>query len=161
MSAALSSIASTPSAGTAKTAGKKSLDTNDFIKLLITQLQNQDPTKPMSNAELLQQVSQIGTLQSQQNLEKTLTDNQNALGDLLSENSDSLSATLTGIMLQNQIGSASNMIGKQVSGLDSTGKNLSGVVTSISVASGVVNLELDSGKTLPMGSVTDISTKAA
>lgn len=150
MSAALSSITPAASTPQATTAGKKSLDTNDFIKLLITQLQNQDPTKPMSNAELLQQVSQIGTLQSQQSLEKTLTENQ-----------DALTTTLTGLVMQNQIGAASNMIGKQVTGTDDAGNSLSGIVTSIRVNNGVVNLELDTGNTLPMGNVAKIASKAA
>ena len=39
--------------------------------------------------------------------------------------------------------------------------SLSGIVTSIRVTNGVVNLELDTGKTLPMGNVAQIASKAA
>jgi flagellar basal-body rod modification protein FlgD len=149
MSAALSSIAPASTANSPQASAKKSLDTDDFVKLLITQLQNQDPTKPMTNSELLQQVSQIGTLQSQQSLQETLTENQEAL-----------TTTLTGLVMQNQIGAASNMIGKQVAGRDDAGNPLSGIVTSIRVANGVVNLELDTGKTMPMGNVSEIASQA-
>ena len=40
------------------------LKTEDFIKMMITQLQNQDPMEPAKNEELLAQMSQIGQLQS-------------------------------------------------------------------------------------------------
>ena len=147
MSAVASNIATVSTGAAApRTTGKKELDSNDFVKLLITQLQNQDPTKPMSNSELLQQVSQIGQLESQQSLEKTLTANQ-----------DSLNTTLNAMNLQNQIGSASNMIGKQVTGTDANGASLRGIVTAINVSNGIVNLQLDSGKTLPMGNVREIT----
>mgnify|MGYP000918992520 CR=1 FL=1 len=44
--------------------GVAGLTSDSFLKLLITQLQNQDPTAPMSNEELLNQLSQMRSLQS-------------------------------------------------------------------------------------------------
>ena len=35
---------------------------NSFMTLLITQLQNQDPLKPMENAEMTSQIAQINTV---------------------------------------------------------------------------------------------------
>ena len=121
---------------TTTTTGKKNLDTTDFMKLLITQLQNQDPTQPMKNEELLQQVTQIGTLQSQ----------------------NSLQDTMKKLVLQNQIGSAANLIGKAVAGANGTGEQVTGLVTSISVQDDQVNLELDNGQALPLNNVKAVAT---
>src|SRR3712207_7626159 len=43
-----------------------------FIKMMITQLQHQDPMQPAKNEELLAQMSQIGQLQSATSLQETL-----------------------------------------------------------------------------------------
>ena len=50
----------------------KELQTEDFIKMMVTQLQNQDPMKPASNQELMQQMSQISSMQSSSSLQTLL-----------------------------------------------------------------------------------------
>src|SRR3954462_13233180 len=93
-------IGSTSTTNKSTTASKNNalaLKPEDFIKMMVTQLQNQDPTQPVKNEELLAQMSQIGQLQS----------------------STTLTTTLQGLTLQSQIGSAANLIGKTVSGLNS------------------------------------------
>jgi flagellar basal-body rod modification protein FlgD len=116
---------------------KMQLKTEDFIKMMVTQLQNQDPLEPAKNQELLAQMSQIGQLQSA-----------NALQD-----------SLKGMVLQNQIGSASSLIGKTVKGLDSGDDPVTGLVNSVKVGSDGVSLELDNGKSLLLSRVTEISPK--
>ncbi len=111
------------------------LKSEDFINLLITQLQNQDPLEPMKNESLLQQVSQIGSLQSQTTLTNSISE----------------------MVLQNQISAASGMIGKFVVGADGNGAELKGVVTSIKVVDKSVTLELDSGKQLELSRVTGVT----
>jgi len=44
-----------------------------FLKLMTTQLQNQDPTKPMESGEFLGQIAQFAAVDGIQNLEKTFT----------------------------------------------------------------------------------------
>jgi flagellar basal-body rod modification protein FlgD len=51
----------------------KTLDQQDFIKLLITQMSNQDPTKPQDTGQMLQQMSSLSMIQSMNQL---LTDGQ-------------------------------------------------------------------------------------
>lgn len=46
---------------------------NTFLKLLTTQLQNQDPTNPLDNAQLTTQLAQISTAQGMNDLNTTLT----------------------------------------------------------------------------------------
>jgi flagellar basal-body rod modification protein FlgD len=116
-------------------AKKKQLNPEDFIKMMLTQLQHQDPMQPAKNEELLAQMSQIGQLQS----------------------SNTLQESLKSLVLQNNIGSAGNLLGKTVQGLDTDNKPIVGVVNSIKVVDNKVQLELDTGKQLPMERVTTIA----
>jgi flagellar basal-body rod modification protein FlgD len=111
------------------------LKAEDFIKMMVTQLQNQDPMEPAKNEQLLAQMSQIGQLQS----------------------STMLQQSLQGMMLQNQIGSAGNMIGKTIEGMDDENATVKGIVNSVRVENDKIFLELDSGKRLALDRVTSIA----
>jgi flagellar basal-body rod modification protein FlgD len=111
------------------------LQPSDFLNMMITELQNQDPTKPTSSSDLLSQMSQIGQLQS----------------------ATTLQTSLQSMVLQNSISSAGNLIGKSVQGMDDQNNTINGLVTSVRVESNQVMLELDSGKSLQLGKVTSIS----
>ena len=115
------------------------LKSEDFIKMMITQLQNQDPMEPAKNEQLLAQMSEIGQLEA----------------------STSLQDSLKGLVLQNNIGAAGNLIGKMVQGADERGDKIDGVVTSVQVQDGNVALELDTGKHLAMDHVISIGTAPA
>jgi flagellar basal-body rod modification protein FlgD len=125
----------TPSGTQSKTNANFDLKPMDFINMMVTQLQQQDPTKPADNSQLLAQMSQIGQLQAS----NTLTD------------------SLKSMVLQNQIGSAGNMIGKSVQGLDDQNNNVGGVVNSVKVEGSDVFLELDNGNRLALARVTAIA----
>src|SRR5262245_8249985 len=105
---------------------KSALKPEDFINMMVTQLQNQDPLDPAKNSELLAQMSQIGQLQS----------------------TTALQDSLKTLVLQNNLGAAGNLIGKQVTGLDDDGAQMNGLVTSVRVEGDDVSLELDNGKSL-------------
>lgn len=60
------------SAAIAKKKASQDLSSN-FMTLLTTQLQNQDPTKPMENAELTSQLAQINTVSGIEELNTTMT----------------------------------------------------------------------------------------
>src|ERR1700689_2380296 len=87
------------------------LTPTDFLNMMVTQLQNQDPLNPTSSSDLLAQMSQIGQLQS----------------------STTLQTTLQSFGLQTSLSSASSMTGKTVQGLDANNNPQSGVVTSVQV----------------------------
>jgi flagellar basal-body rod modification protein FlgD len=119
--------------------GRYELKSEDFIKMMITQLQNQDPMQPAKNEELLAQMSQIGQLEA----------------------STTLQESLKGLVIQNQIGSAGNLIGKSVEGMDDRNETIRGIVNSVKVESDQVFLELDNGKRLALGRVTGIAAAPA
>jgi flagellar hook assembly protein FlgD len=73
------------------------------------------------------------------------------------ESSTELQSTMQSVTLQTQVGSASALIGKTVTGVDSSNNTSSGVVNSVSVAGGSVSLNLDSGDTLPLTGLSSIT----
>ena len=127
-------VGSTSSSNTSSTSKGYGLKTEDFINMMVTQLQNQDPLEPAKNEALLAQMSQIGQLESATQLQ------------------DSLKS----MVIQNQIGSAASLMGKTVTGLVND-QPIDGVVTSVKVTTDGVTLELDNGYALPLNNVSEIA----
>jgi len=95
----------------------RGLDLDQFLKLMITELQNQDPLNPMENSEILQQITQIREIEA----------------------TGRLSETLDAVLLGQNLNSASSMIGKKVralAGQGGEGEEVAGVVDRVSVADG-------------------------
>ena len=86
--------------------GFNALDAEAFMKLLVAQLQNQDPTNPTSNEDMLAQISQMRSLQS--NVE--LTD------------------TLKNMGTGQQLSSAAGMIGKLIADANNDSEPVNGLV---------------------------------
>jgi len=59
---------------TGAASARKGLGQADFLRLLTTQLQNQDPTSPVDNKEMLVQMAQFSSLQSTVDMGATLKD---------------------------------------------------------------------------------------
>jgi len=75
----------------ASTQGFNGLTADDFFKLLIAQLQNQDPSEPVGNDELLQQLATMRNLQSNTELGDTLKRLADSLGTVESQRTEQLS----------------------------------------------------------------------
>src|ERR1035437_7042449 len=88
---------------------KKSLGQDDFIKLLTTQMSNQDPMNPVSDTQQIAQLAQFSSLQS-----------------------------MNSLLTNSQLASASSMIGKNVTATASDGTVSSGTVDSAQLSSGTV-----------------------
>ena len=80
----------TSAAASASTPGQ--LGQEDFMELMVAQLENQDPTKPMDNFEFLSQIAQFGTVDGIQGLQKGFSD----LSGVLSANQTLQAASLVG-----------------------------------------------------------------
>jgi flagellar basal-body rod modification protein FlgD len=55
-----------------QTTKSNDLDQNAFLKLMIAQLKNQDPTKPQDPSEFMSQLAQFSQVTSTQNMEKSI-----------------------------------------------------------------------------------------
>ncbi len=115
-----------PTSGVTKINSGDVMSQDDFLTLLATELQNQDPTDPLDNKDLVLQLSQFSTLSTMETLNKNM------------ENFISTSTinTLTGL------------IGKSVT-YDTT--DADGNKTSSSGTVGGVNISSDGTVTLDVG----------
>jgi len=112
----------------------QSISVEDFTQMLITELQHQDPTQPMSSTDLMNQVSQIQAIDSNQQL----------------------TTTLQSVALGQSIASAGSLIGATVTGVDSAGKQVSGTVNSASISNGSAVLNVGTS-TISLTNVTQIA----
>jgi len=62
------------------TQDKSILGKDDFMTLLLVELQHQDPTEPMDSEKILSQTSQLATLEASENTNQALSDLAASLG---------------------------------------------------------------------------------
>jgi flagellar basal-body rod modification protein FlgD len=110
-SASATSSVGTGSVDTIQNSGSSAvgLNTSDFMTLFLAQLQNQDPTQPMDNSQMLSQLSQMTEVQTLQGVQTALQGS--------------------------QLSSSSALIGKNVTGVDVNGAAVNGLVTSVTQSS--------------------------
>jgi flagellar basal-body rod modification protein FlgD len=133
--------ATDPFSGAATQAATQSLDKNAFMKLLVSQLQHQDPLSPVANEEF---VAQLATFSSLEQLEGL---NQNVVAMIALNQSNALLSQLT---------QSSALIGKDVTWQDfETEEEHSGKVESVKIVDGLAVLRID-GKDVPLASVTEV-----
>lgn len=75
----ISELFPTPPANSATGRAPDDLGQEDFLELMVAQLENQDPTKPMDNFEFLSQIAQFGTVEGIQNIEQGFADLTNVM----------------------------------------------------------------------------------
>jgi flagellar basal-body rod modification protein FlgD len=90
--------------------GLTDLDMDGFLRLLISEMQNQDPMNPMDNAQMIEQISQIRSVGA----------------------TTELSNTLGQLNTNQQLVTASGLIGKSITGLSDTGE-VDGIVEKVTV----------------------------
>lgn len=115
------------------------LDSGQFLNILMTELTNQDPFEPNDSQAMLEQLSSLRNIESQAALK------------------DQLEA----LVLQNNISQAGSLLGKVVEGLTGNGDKLTGQVVSVRVVDGEAELELDTGRSLPLDRVTRMTQSNA
>uniref|UniRef100_A0A7C4QPM2 Basal-body rod modification protein FlgD n=1 Tax=Schlesneria paludicola TaxID=360056 RepID=A0A7C4QPM2_9PLAN len=102
--------------------GFAGLNSEDFLKLLIAQLQNQDPTDPLDSDQLLRQISEMRNLQA--GLE--------------------LQSTLKNLSLTQQLASSTGFLGRQVTAVHGEQKTeIEGVVDRVQLRDGKALLRVN------------------
>jgi flagellar basal-body rod modification protein FlgD len=81
---------STTSTTSSSTTPSNTLDKDAFLQLLVTQLQNQDPTNAQDPNQMVSQMAQFSTLEQQENTNTLLTSMQNQVSALFQGQSASL-----------------------------------------------------------------------
>ncbi len=127
---------STTNSMAGQAAEKASIDYDSFLKLLIAQMKNQDPTDPMDASE---QISQLATFSQ---VEQSIQMNSN------------LETLITGNALTN----ASSYIGKTITSAD---EKTSGIVASVRVYSDTMIATTTDGKEIPIVVGVRVGTKPA
>jgi flagellar basal-body rod modification protein FlgD len=112
--AATSSTSSTSSSSKASLGAAAGLGKDDFMQLLVAQLKNQDPMKPMEDKEFIAQLAQFSSLEATEKLNTQLD-------ELLGSQSLVQAATL---------------IGKQATAKLTTGETLTGTISEVRMLSG-------------------------
>jgi flagellar basal-body rod modification protein FlgD len=112
------------------------LNFNQFLNIMTTELQNQDPLNPTSDTEYFSQLAEMGTVQGVDNVQQTL-----------------------------QVSEASSLLGKSVTATvtnNGVSSNVTGTVVGLSNQSGTYNLAIqDSAGSVtyaPVSSVQDIGS---
>ena len=112
---------------------KQTLNQDDFLRLLTVQLQNQDPLKPMEEAQFMGQMAQFAALEQTRDLNKNF-------------------ATFTQAQTLN---SAQIYLGRKVTLTDADGAEVSGTVSAVKLNGGSAQIVID-GKAYATNSVTAI-----
>jgi len=109
------------------------LKTEDFIRMLVTQLQNQDPFNPTENQDPLSQMSEMRSLES----------------------TNQMMATFSQLLVQQRLASGASLIGKTIVGKTTSGEDVTGKVERVTVSGDQVHLVVGDAS-VPLTSVTQI-----
>lgn len=91
------SVSPIQSTGTTQaTTASNQLGKDDFLRLLVTQLQNQDPLNPLQGTEFVSQLAQFSSLEQLTNINGALEQNLQASQAMTQSIGNSLAATLVG-----------------------------------------------------------------
>ncbi len=133
---AINALTGSAGANSVKGSRFNDLSSEEFIKIIFTELQNQDPFKPNDSGALLDQLNSIRSIESDIDMSKRLQS----------------------IVSQNQLSTAGGLIGKRVAGLNAESERVGGTVKSVARTGDEVGLILDNGWIIPMDNVEFIDS---
>lgn len=107
------------------TGSAKTVDYQSFLKLLVAQMKNQDPTAPMESTDFVAQLATFSNV----------------------EQSVQINSKLEQLLQASQLAQAGSIIGRTVTSADG---EISGKVTEVRLYSDGVIAVLDNGKQVPM-----------
>jgi flagellar basal-body rod modification protein FlgD len=130
------STTSTPtSSSTTPTNPNGTLGDNEFLQLMVTQLQDQDPLNPTNSSQYLSELAQFTSLEQETN---TATSTQQ-------------------LATTNQTTEALSLLGQSVSYTDAAGNSATGVVTSVDLSGTTPSLTIGSTSGISTSQVQAVS----
>jgi len=131
-----------------KTTGNSALGKDDFLKILVTQLQNQDPTNPLEDKDFIAQMATFSSLEQMTNMNTTME-------------------KFITLQTQSNLISYSQFVGKEVNWTktetDSSGAETTtsgtGKVTSVAYKNDSVEFTLEDGTTLSPANISSMSAE--
>lgn len=123
---------STAAAATKSASSSNTVDYNSFLKLLIAQLKNQDPTQPVDSTQYISQLASFSNV----------------------EQSVQMNSKLDSLITSMSLSQADGLIGRTVTSADGS---VTGQVAAIQIASGGATALLTNGKTLSIGTGITVS----
>jgi len=118
--------------------GNNGLGQDAFFKLLITQLQNQDPLNPMEDRQFISQMAEFSSL----------------------EKTEKLYSLLENKLSSNQVIDNSNLIGKEITA-NVEGIEMSGIVDAVKSSNDKVLAVLDTGSEIEINNITQVKNVEA
>jgi len=128
------SLSSTTSTGSSNS-DLGSLSNDEFFELIMAELSAQDPLEPNDTQALIEQISLIRSIES----DEQMTESLNELAD------------------QSAFNSAAGMIGQLVSGITESGQRVDDLVVSVSNTADGPILNLLDGSRVPVGNVDEVA----
>jgi flagellar basal-body rod modification protein FlgD len=121
--APISAVTSYTPASTAAASSvtQKTLGQDDFLKLVVTELSNQDPLNPQKDTEFIAQMAQFTSL----------------------EQTKAMTSNISKLTSQQQILQANGMLGKTVTLQVSKDTQVQGTVTAVNIAEGTPTIVVD------------------
>ncbi len=118
--------------------GLNGMKAEDFLSIMVKELQQQDPFEPTSSKDLINQIGQVSSIQSNMELIQTLKD----------------------LSLNQKLSAASSLLGKLILGRSEDGDEVNGVVTAVKREGDKIYIELDSGQRLSIDDVLQVFDKS-
>jgi flagellar basal-body rod modification protein FlgD len=119
---------SSPSSAANKSGTASLLDPNTFLSLLVAELKYQDPMDPTNSANFMSQLAQLSQVEQLQTVASS-----------------------------SKIGAAASLIGQSVTGVDASGKVITGTVTGVTNGASGPTLDVG-GNLMGLSSVTQIGS---
>jgi flagellar basal-body rod modification protein FlgD len=117
-----------------QTRNRAQMSREDFLKILVAELSQQDPMSPLENEQFLNQLVSLQTL----------------------ETSESMSNNFSSLILRSEVASAGQLMGKWVAGVDEAGDLAEGIVSRVLIDGDKVKLMLENGRSVLMKKVVEI-----
>jgi flagellar basal-body rod modification protein FlgD len=114
------------------------LDSQEFLGIMLAELQAQDPLEPNDTNAMVQQLSSIRSIESDLNLTEKLES----------------------LVADNRLASATSLVGRRVEGVDDNGQSIIGTVGAVRTRDGVPTLLLQDGSTMSLDRLVGVGEYA-